>query len=71
MSNIALVIGSKRHEGWTSIQVIRSMENISGAFQLTVTDKWINNGLPLEIKPNDACKVFIDSEQVLEVMLIQ
>lgn len=64
--SLALKIGGSLHDGWKSIIVNRSIETISGAFQLSITDKWGDGSTaPRQIKPFDACEVLIDGQTVI------
>ncbi len=60
-----LEINGIRYAGWESIRIERSMETLSGAFSLEVTDRWMDNSkLPL-IKPDDLCRVRIDEDVLI------
>ncbi len=65
MSVILLKIAGKEHGGWTSATINLSMENLCGAFQLIVTNKWPGQTFALDIKIGDACEVYIDNDIVL------
>jgi prophage tail gpP-like protein len=69
VSQINLNINGAVHTGWKAVQVKLSMDNLSGAFHLDITDKWGSNTLlnPVarEIKPADACTVDIEGETVI------
>jgi prophage tail gpP-like protein len=69
-SSIILNINGIVHSGWKSVSVNLSIENLSGAFQLGMTDKWGSSpGLiqppPREIKPTDPCTVEINGEVII------
>lgn len=67
MSTVSLKIAGTAHDGWKSISINRSLETISGAFQLSLTDKWTNSlGVtPARIVPGASCEVQIDGETVI------
>jgi len=60
---IALLVNNMRFEGWKSIEVTRSMADLCGSFNLSVTDKW--RGTTKLIKAGDSCKLYIDSDQIM------
>ena len=68
MSDIVLAIDGINHTGWKSIAVTLSIESLSGAFQLTMTDKWNNPsglGSAPQIKPGDKCTLSINGEVLI------
>lgn len=65
MSTIALKIAGALHQGWKEVTVNLTIESISGAFHLNVSDKWQNGMKPRQIKPGDSCEVAIDGEVVI------
>lgn len=65
MSDVRLIVGGFRYGGWKSVQIIRSMESLSGAFDLEVSDRWGGQDEPWPILEEDACKVEIDGEVVI------
>jgi prophage tail gpP-like protein len=60
MSDVRLNVGGKIFSGWESVAVARSMETVSGAFQLEVSD--VN---PWPIAPGDECTVTVAGEVVV------
>jgi len=60
---LALLTNNMRFEGWTAIEVNRSMANLCGSFNLTVTDKW--QGVARLIRAGDTCKIMIDDDQII------
>ncbi|MBA1443515.1 MAG: hypothetical protein M3H12_00185 [Chromatiales bacterium] len=66
MSNLQLLIDDKIYTGWTGVRVMRSMEMIADAFELSLTDKWGVKGLSAaDIKTGMACSIEIDGELVI------
>lgn len=62
-SVLTLMIGGTTYEGWESVHVELSMENLSGSFALQLTDK--EGGTATAIKPNDPCVVLINGQVVI------
>lgn len=65
MSDIQLQVNGLRYGGWKEVAAQRSMENASGAFSLTVSQKWPGQDVPKGINPGDACTVLIESQVVI------
>jgi prophage tail gpP-like protein len=62
-SVVTLNIGGASYEGWESVHVELSMENLSGSFALQLTDQ--SGGTANAIKPNDPCTVLINGQLVI------
>ena len=65
MTTARLTIGDQHHEGWTSITVTRSLDTISGSFQLEVSERDPGALVPRAIRPGEACRVSLDGETVI------
>lgn len=66
MPSLELVVNGKRYGGWKNIRVTRSMESISGSFEVEAADRWADQEEPWPIVREDACRVEIDGETVIE-----
>ena len=62
---VALLIGGRRHTGWTEATVTRSLETISGAFAVTLTERQPGETTPRAIRPGDACQAALDNDLVM------
>jgi prophage tail gpP-like protein len=62
---VTLLVNGRRYSGWKSIRITRSIESLAGSFALDVSDKWRGDQAPWPIKEGDACRVYIDSESVI------
>ncbi len=62
MSEISLEVNGISYKGWEAMTVSRSIESITDAFSLQVSD----HGSEWPIVEEDECRVLIDGEQVLE-----
>ncbi len=65
MSAVILKIDDREYHGWKSVQITRSMQTISGYFQLGYTDRWHGQKEPLPIFPGQTCSVFIDQTPLI------
>ena len=63
---VALSIDGRDHVGWTEATVTRSLETISGAFQITLTEREPGETTPRVIRPGDACRVQLDGDAVIQ-----
>lgn len=66
MPNLDLIVGGRRYGGWKSIRVTRSIESISGSFDVQAADRWADQEIPWPIAPEDPCRVEIDGEVVID-----
>lgn len=62
---VSLVLGNRAWSGWTRVEVERSMENLAGAFTLTVTERWPGVQATQGIAPGAPCKLMIGSDIVI------
>jgi prophage tail gpP-like protein len=62
---LKLSVNGKFYQGWQGISVKRSIKCISGAFELTVVDRWSEEQKTWGINPGDECKVLIGSETII------
>ncbi len=60
MSNVKLTVNQKEYAGWKTARVTRSIESISGSFELSVSEKWANQDIPWPIAEEDECTLKID-----------
>lgn len=66
MADVRLLVNSRRYGGWKSVRVTRSIESIAGSFALDVTDRWSGQDVPWGIAEEDACRVEIDDDVVID-----
>ena len=60
-----LTLGGSRHEGWTEVTVRRSVETISGAFSVLVSEREPGAATPRSVTPGEACTLALDGETVV------
>jgi len=60
--DVQLNVNAKKFGGWKSIAIDNGMEQIAGAFDLSVTNKWEDEPVVREINPGDLCEVIIDGK---------
>lgn len=65
MTGLVLTVGGARHEGWKSASVSRSIETISGAFEVTVSEHDPGIAAARSIVPGLPCTVALDGETVI------
>lgn len=65
MSDVTIKIAGAIHGGWTDVRIRRSLETISGSFDLSLTERWPGTSTPRAIKPGDACSVAVDGEVLI------
>jgi len=58
---LSLEIDGINYQGWTSVQITRSLEDITGSFELTFTDQFRNDDLS-PIQAGDSCRIYRDGE---------
>jgi prophage tail gpP-like protein len=64
-NRVMLVVGGRAFEGWQTMHVQRSIEQIAGVFALQVTLKWAAKGDPFEIREGLPCQVLIGQDVVI------
>lgn len=64
--DVFLVVNGRRHGGWKSIHITRTIESIAGSFALGVSDRWDGREAPLPIAEEDPCRVEIDDVVVID-----
>lgn len=65
MPETVLSVGGRDYGGWTEIRIQRGIEQIAGAFDLTVTERWGTGRELRQIKPGEACQVRVDGVPVI------
>jgi prophage tail gpP-like protein len=64
-NTVQLIAGDKIYQGWSRISIDRSLETVSGAFELGVTDDIEGARLAASIAPQTQCRVTIGGENVI------
>ncbi len=64
-TEVQLKVDDIDYGGWTSMRITRSIESISGSFELTVSDNWSGENITRPIKKGALCQLLIDGEQVI------
>lgn len=65
MSNVELLVNGLRYGGWTDVEVKRSMEAVSGAFTIGLTERWAGQDTPWVILPGSECAIYVDGELMI------
>ena len=64
--SIQIKVGGAIYEGWTAIEVNRSMESLSGFFSMSVSNKFNSNISQFPIlKPGQNCQILVNRQQVM------
>lgn len=63
--DVTLTVNGERHEGWKSVQVRLSVEDIAGSFAVTYRDRWGERGDPFPIREGDEVAVSVEDELVI------
>jgi prophage tail gpP-like protein len=66
VSDLALLVGGRRYGGWKSVRVTRSIESLAGSFDLEVSDRWGGQDQAWPIAEEDACRVEIAGQAVID-----
>lgn len=65
MSDCTLRVGGKIYGGWKDIEIQRGIEQVTGKFTLSVTERWSGQAEPRPITNGQACQVFLGDSPVL------
>jgi len=60
-----LLVGGVTYEGWTSVRVSRSMGQLSGTFELAVTDRYPGQPQRYAFRLGDSCKLALRGQTVI------
>jgi prophage tail gpP-like protein len=60
-----LKINAVRYGGWKRVSVTRSIEQMSGAFDLDITDRWPGQPQSTPIRPGERCQLTLDGQPVI------
>lgn len=64
--NVTLIVNGFAYEGFKSGTVTRSIESLAGSFSVDVSDRWDGKAKPWPIRNEDACRVEIGGETVID-----
>lgn len=62
---VTLRVKGRRYGGWKAVRVIRSIEQMSGAFEVTLSEKHPSRPSARELRPGDAVVVELGSDPVI------
>jgi prophage tail gpP-like protein len=65
-SDLRLLVNGRQYAGWKGVRVTRSIECVAGSFELDVSDRWGDQDEPWPIAEEDACRIEIDAEIVID-----
>lgn len=62
---VTLTIGGERHDGWTSVDVTRSIDTMCSSFRLDLTTHWADRPTPFKLEAGAACSVQVAGETLI------
>ncbi|WP_173834972.1 phage baseplate assembly protein [Halomonas sp. HG01] len=62
---VVLQIGSQRHQGWQSVRIRLSLDQVADDFELGLTERWSEAGQVRPVTPGEACTVAVGDELVV------
>ncbi len=65
MAEVTLTIDGKRHVGWTAARIHRSLDAMTGAFELSLTRRERTEDEPRTIAAGAACTLSVDGETLI------
>jgi prophage tail gpP-like protein len=65
MPDVRLKVNAVAYGGWKGVRIVRGIEQLAGAFQLSVSERWFGQATPRRIVPGDRCELSIDDEPVI------
>lgn len=63
--SVVLKVNGQAFGGWKALRAESGMEQCSGGFQLSVTDRWSGQGEPWQIRDRDACELLLANQTVI------
>jgi prophage tail gpP-like protein len=60
-----LKAGGAIYGGWKTLRITRSIEQVSGTFELGISDRWVGQPSASPIRPGEACQLLLDGEPVI------
>lgn len=64
-TRVTLGIGDAEWDGWTELEITRSIERVAGAFALGLTERWPGQTERRQIRMGMACKLAVDGEVLI------
>lgn len=62
---LTLKVGGQIYGGWKSVSIRTGIEQIAGAYNLAITERWPNQPTEWAIPPGEICEVLIGDEPVI------
>ncbi|MCU0919027.1 MAG: contractile injection system protein, VgrG/Pvc8 family [Burkholderiaceae bacterium] len=64
-AGLRLLTGGRAYGGWKSVRVQRGIEQVAGAFQLSVSELWPGEYEARRIQPGESCELRVGDEPVM------
>lgn len=58
-SDVLLTVGGQVYGGWTSMRLSRSLEQVAGRFEVSLTERWADSPTLRPIRPGERCVVSV------------
>lgn len=65
VNDVTLTVNGTTYGGWKTISITLSMENLSGVFELGISEKWPGQNVPRGIQYGDECTLKIGSDRII------
>ena len=65
MTDLVLLVNGVEYSGWTSARVTRGIEQICGAFEMSVTERWADQTVRGKIRLGDACALLLSGTTLI------
>lgn len=65
MGDLSLTVNGFAYKGWKRIRVTKSIESISGGFELAISDRWNGRSEPWPIREEDICTITYDGTTLI------
>lgn len=65
MTRVTLEVDGVIHSGWLSLDILRSIEDLSGSFSLSFTNRWSGTSGEFKLTPGQQCSIKMGKELIM------
>lgn len=65
MTEASLKVFGRDFAGWTSLEVVSSLENAARSFSFSAAERWPGDSNPIHLKPGSPCEVYLGKDKVV------